>query len=104
MLSSTFPEVIASYVSAAPSFGYNSLPRYWEEALCLYQSNHMLKESSELSFSGIREETVQRFFNFTRAWMKIKDDPDAAGKLASSYGDSYFYFAIFRYTPGIFHE
>jgi hypothetical protein len=97
-------EDIAALVPAAPSFGYRVLPRYWEEALCLYQSVNSLKTLSEISFTGIRQETIDRFYGFMKAWSVLERDPEAAARLAPSYGNSYFYFSIFRYSRGTFHE
>jgi hypothetical protein len=95
---------VAALLPAAPSFGYTVLPRPWEEALCLYQSVNSLQASSEISFTGLRQETIERFYRFSQAWLPIKDDPKAAAKLAPAFGDSYFYFSIFRYCRGAFHE
>jgi len=94
---------MAQLLPAAPSFGYRALPRYWEEALCLYQSKSMGR-SKDFSFSGVRQETVDRFFRFTDAWAKTNDDSDAAAKLAPVFGDTYFFYAAFRYSPGVVHE
>jgi len=91
---------VTSGISFAPSFGYKVSPRYWQEALCLYQSENMGQASGQPSFPGVSGETVERFFNFTREWMKIKNDPDVAEKMQPSFGDSYFYFAMFRFSPG----
>ena len=95
---------LAALAPAAPAFGYTVLPRCWEEALCLYQSSNSLQTSSGLSYSGLRQETVERFIEFTRTWARMEDDPEAAAKLASAYGDSYFYFSLFRHSRGAFHE
>ena len=97
-------DMLSVFAPAAPSFGYAVLPRYWEEALCLFQSRNMLETSTGLSFSGIRQETIDRFFSFTRTWMAMKDTRDAPAKLAHSFGDSYFFYSIFRYSPGMRHE
>jgi hypothetical protein len=94
---------VAALAPVAPAFGYTVLPRSWEEALCLYQSVNSLKTSS-LPYSGVRQETVERFFSFSKTWVRMKNDPEAAAKLAPSFGDSYFYFSVFKYSPGIFHE
>ncbi|MGA2508308.1 MAG: hypothetical protein ABSF80_12625, partial [Chitinispirillaceae bacterium] len=60
--------------------------------------------SSEVSFPGLRRETVERFNEFARTYSPLADDPAAAAKLASAFGDSYFYFSIFRHSRGAFHE
>jgi hypothetical protein len=97
-------EDVAVLAPAAATFGYTVLPRYWEEALCLYQSVHSLQASSEISFSGLRKETVERFYWFTNAWIQMENDPGSAAKLAPEYGDSYFYFSIFKHSAGTIHE
>jgi hypothetical protein len=97
-------EDVSILLQFAHSFGYTTLPRYWEEALCLKQAIQAQKSSTDVSFSGVRPEIVNRFFTFTQTWLQMENDPDAAAKLASSFGDSYFYFSIFRYSHGVFHE
>jgi hypothetical protein len=94
----------AAIAPAAPAFGYAALPRAWEEALCLYQSVNSMQASSEVSFSGLRQETVNRFIEFSQAWLHLENDPAAATKLAPAFGDSYFYFSLFRYSRGAMHE
>lgn len=91
---------IPVYVQFAHTFGYQILPQYWEEALCLNHALHAQKNSSEISFSGLRQETVNRFYTFTQSWLQMEKDPDAAIKLAPSYGDTFFYFSMFRYSRG----
>jgi hypothetical protein len=91
---------LADLARFAHKFGYNSLPRYWEEGLFLYQTMKMKQNPSEFSFSGVRQETVNRFLQFNRAMKQLMADPDAASKLAPSFGDSYFFFYTFRYSPG----
>ena len=85
---------------ATPAFGYTVLPRCWEEALCLYQASNAKQAPSETSFTGLRQETVERFYKFSRAYSSLADDPAAAAKLSAAFGDSYFYFSVFRYSPG----
>ena len=96
-------EEAAMLATSAPAYGYTVLPRYWEEALCLHRSVNAPHPDS-ISFSGLRQETVDRFYRFTRAWIEIKDDPGAAAKLSSEFGDSYFYFSVFKYSAGKFRE
>jgi hypothetical protein len=95
---------VAALATAAPAYGYTVLPRSWEEALCLYQAVNSMQASSEVSFSGVRQETVERFNEFSRAWLSMEHDREAAAKLAPAFGDSYFYFSIFRHSRGVFHE
>lgn len=97
-------EGVAVLAPFAPAFGYTKLPRYWEEALCLYQSVNSLNASSEVSFSGLPQETVELFKKFSQAWLPMEHDPEAAAKLALAFGDSFFYFSLFRYSRGVFHE
>lgn len=97
------PDQAAALVPMAYAFGYTTLPRYWEEAVCLYQSVNML-QGSDLSFSGLRQETIERFLNFTKAWVRIQKDPDAAVKLKPAFGESYFFYSMFKYTAGVYNE
>ena len=91
---------VAAIAPSAAEFGYAVLPRNWEEALCLYQSEKMVESSSGMSFSGVRQETVDRFIGFTRTWIPMQHDSAAAAKLAPAFGDSYFYFSVFRFSAG----
>jgi hypothetical protein len=88
----------------APVFGYTALPRCWEEALCFYQASNAQQAPSKVSFSWLRQETVVRFYEFSRAYSSLADDPAAAAKLATAFGDSYFYFSVFKHSPGNLHE
>jgi hypothetical protein len=94
------PDGVADLAPAAPALGYTVLPRCWEEALCAYRAAN----SSEAPFSGLRQETVERFNDFVRAYSPLADDPAAAAKLAPAFGDSYFYFSIFRHSAGAGHD
>jgi hypothetical protein len=97
-------ERMAGLAPKAPAFGYTVLPRCWEEALCVYLVASQQTPLSEASFSKLREETVRRFSEFAQASMQMRNDPAAATKLAPSFGDSYFYFTIFKHSPGIRNE
>ncbi|HMA64071.1 MAG: DUF6057 family protein [Fibrobacterota bacterium] len=89
---------------AASSFGYQHLPKNWEEAVCLNLAMKMMQESSEnTSFSGISQKTVDRFKAFTNDYLPLEKDPQAAEKLKPAYGDTYFYFFIFRHASGVNH-
>jgi hypothetical protein len=94
------PEGLAALVPAAPAFGYTVLPRYWEEALCVYQAAKSQEVPSVASNSWLRPETVERFNAFAQACLQMADDPAAAEKLAPAFGDSYYYFSIFRHSKG----
>jgi hypothetical protein len=85
----------------AREFGYSLLPRCWEEALCVFQA-----ANAPQTFSGtyFRPETVGRFNEFARACMAQRNDSTAAVNLTPAYGRSYFFYSIFRYTPGVRHE
>jgi hypothetical protein len=95
---------LAALAPAAPAFGYTVLPRSWEEALCVNQAANSQQAPSETSFSGLRRETVERFNEFARACLQMADDPAAEAKLAPTFGDSYYYFSIFRHSQGTLHE
>jgi hypothetical protein len=62
------------------------------------------RTSSDVPFSGLRQETVDRFYRFTQAWLQLENHPDAAEKLAPTFGDSFFYFSMFRHSRGVSHE
>jgi hypothetical protein len=97
-------ERLADLAPEAPAFGYTVLPRCWEEALCVYLVAGPQTPLFEASFSKLRQETVQRFSEFARASMQMGNDPAAAAKLAPLFGDSYFYFSVFKHSAGIRNE
>jgi len=98
------PEGLVALLPAALAFGYTALPRYWEEALCVYQATNSQQPSSNGSVSGLRPEAVERFNLFAKSFIQIADDPAAADKLAPAFGDSYYYFSVFRHSKGAQHE
>jgi hypothetical protein len=95
---------IAALAPAATEFGYSTLPRYWEEALCIVQTSNQIPEQTGQISHLVRPQTIERFTEFAQNYMPLANDPAAARKLASAFGDSYFYFSIFRYSPGVRHE
>jgi|GEM_PF-1538178 len=97
-------EDLSVLAGEASAFGYAVLPRYWDEALCLYQSMKSFQETSKVFFSGLRPETIERFNRFFNAYSQIENDPEAAARLAPEFGDSYFYFSIFKHTGRALHE
>jgi hypothetical protein len=97
------PDGVAVLAPAARAF-YTVLPRYWEEALCVYLAANLEKAPSMESYSGLRRETMERFNEFAQACISFKDDSTAAAELARAFGDSYFYFSVFRHSSGVWHE
>jgi hypothetical protein len=97
-------EDVSMLSQVAPTFGYTLLPRYWEEAVCMNMAVQAQRTSSDVPFSGLRQETVDRFYRFTQAWLQLENHPDAAEKLAPTFGDSFFYFSMFRHSRGVSHE
>jgi hypothetical protein len=95
---------LATLAPAAPAFGYAVLPRCWEEALYVNMAANAEQAPSEAFFSGLRQETMARFNGFVRACLPLGNDSIAAAALAPAFGDSYFYFSIFRYSRGVLHE
>jgi hypothetical protein len=98
------PNGVADLAPEALVLGYTILPRYWEEALCTYQAANLQQGLSEASNSWLRHKTVERFNEFLRVYLPQADDPAAAAKLAPAFGDSYFYFSVFRHSRGARHE
>jgi hypothetical protein len=90
-------------ISVAEKYGYTVLPRYWDEAYCLYQSFNLMQTSSTVSFSGVSQNTVKRLYKFTNDFLQMGKDNLAASKLASVHGSSYFFYFTFRYSPGGFN-
>jgi hypothetical protein len=95
---------LAALIPAAPAYGYTELPRYWEEALCVYRAANATPALTLSSNSMLRPETVERFNEFAQACMQMTNDPDAEAKLAPAFGDSYYYFSIFKHSNGVRHE
>jgi hypothetical protein len=98
-------EGLTALAPAAPAFGYKRLPRCWEEALCvnLVVSKEELTPSN-VSFPGMRQATLERLNQFIQVSLTIGNDSIAAAKLAPAYCDSYFYFYMFKYSYGVYHE
>jgi hypothetical protein len=96
---------VAEFLQNVSIVNYSVLPRLWEEGICVYQASNYDQGSSGSTLpSGLHQSTVNRFNEFARSCMTIGDDNTAAAKLAPLYGDSYFFYSIFRYSPGIQHE
>lgn len=95
---------IAEFAPRASSLGYTVLPRCWEQALCVYLAMTSLWSNSGASFPGISQITTNYFNEFSHAYDKLSGDPSIASKLAPSFGDSYFYFSTYRFSPGVRHE
>jgi hypothetical protein len=98
------PDGVADLAPGAPALGYTVLPRSWEEALCVYRAANSQQASSVASNSLLRQEAIGRFSEFARIYSQLADDPAAAEKLAPAFGDSYFYFSIFRHSRGARHD
>jgi hypothetical protein len=47
---------------------------------------------------------VERLSAFSQAWLRVENDPKAAETLSPAFGDSYFYYSVFRYCRGDAHE
>jgi len=94
----------ASLILAAPVYGYTSLPRYWGEALCVNQAANPNGAMATAALSWVRPETVDRFNTFAQRYLQLANDPEVADKLAPAFGDSYFFFSIFKYTRGTHHD
>jgi hypothetical protein len=92
---------IAGMATRAATFGYTVLPRYWEEALCVYMAQN--EQDSSISLSMLHPETVERFNEFARTMLQ-NNSPAASEMLAPEFGDSYFYFSVFRHSAGSRHE
>jgi hypothetical protein len=96
---------VPEFLQNASTVNYSVLPRLWEEGICVYQAANYDQGSTGGTLpSGLHLSTVNRFNEFARACMAIGDDNTAAAKLAPLYGDSYFFYSIFRYSPGARHE
>jgi hypothetical protein len=94
---------LARLSPAAPAFGYTRLPRYWEEALCVNLAANS-ESQPEASFAGLRRETMERFNEFVQDCLPLGDDSTAAAKLGPEFGDSYFYFSIFKHSRGVRYD
>ncbi len=96
---------IYDFLQDASTVGYSVLPRLWAEGICVYHAANFDQNSSEnISLPGVHQSTVARFNEFARTCMTIGDDKKAALRLAPLFGDSYFFYSIFRYSPGVQHE
>jgi hypothetical protein len=94
---------VANLIPVSSEFGYETVPRYWQEATCIYQ-NVTSEQTTGAEISGISQDTKVRFKSMTQQWRSLKGDSKAAEKLASEFGDSFFYYFIFKYCVGTVHE
>lgn len=95
---------VAELMHGASTVGYSAVPRLWEEAICFYHAASFDQSGGGSPPSGLQQSTVSRFNEIARACMAIGDDNKAAAKLAPQFGDSYFFYSIFRYSPGARNE
>ena len=92
------PGSAAEEIVDAPRLGYGSLPRCWQEALCITmsQDSAWAARATELP---VRPETMERFGRFLQRYSLLENDPAAAPReLEAEFGDSYFYFYTFEFT------
>ncbi|MCY3022703.1 MAG: DUF6057 family protein [Planctomycetota bacterium] len=79
---------------------YPAIPRHYEEAILIYQRP---KPPPPVDLHGrtIRAETLQRFAKFDEiARRHLRDLPSIQPSLAREYGDTFWFFALYGYTPG----
>ena len=87
---------VAAHIHRLENFGFKKLPRYYEEALVI----HMGPEAEKTLLPDRwrpGKEAVQRAWNFSSARNQFgKDEKSAIRKLAKEYGDSYYYYYLFK--------
>jgi hypothetical protein len=90
-----------------PRFGYNHIPRHYEEAALLFEMRH---NGQKVDFGGlaIRDTTLARF----RRFQMVIGQPygaaglggapsQRAGTLIAEFGDTYWFYFLFGETPGL---
>jgi len=94
------PGNAAEAISRAAERGFHTLPRHWQEALCITMSQDSAWAARAADLP-IQPETMDRFDRFMQRYSVLENDPATAPReLQAEFGDSYFYFYTFEFTPG----
>jgi hypothetical protein len=81
---------IAEHLPRLGELGYARIPRHYEEALAVHSA-------ATREPVPVRPETIKRFKAFSQQYAPLKDRKDVAvRRLAPQFGDSYFYYHVFR--------
>ncbi|MBN1307521.1 MAG: hypothetical protein JXA18_06365 [Chitinispirillaceae bacterium] len=85
----------------APSLGYTTLPRHWEEGICVYLTREDGNPADAAEhIARISPATFRRFDRFMQMYFSLEGDPSAAKKLGPLFGSTYYYFYSFESTYG----
>jgi hypothetical protein len=85
------PDKIFANLHRLDDFGYDRIPRHYEEALMVYCD--MTKEKAPL----ISSETVSRYEAFVERYRTLRQNRNAAfAALANDFSDTYFFYHIFK--------
>ena len=85
---------IVAMIGQLDNFGYDEIPRHYEEAILIYQS--LARTKVNPGNLRISSRTMERSKNFERAYANLRNDGEqAAINLAAEFGDTYFYYFAF---------
>ena len=80
----------------ARTFGYDKLPRHFEEAVLLYLGLGGERDQELLKGFKISNRTIQRFRHFQKILSEHKGNQAAAlNELRKQHGDTYWYYALY---------
>ncbi len=89
------PEKVVENLHLLDDFGYQRIPRHYEEAIMVYSG--MTREKVPLHGRRISPETIRRYDAFVQRYGPLRQNRNAAfAALASDFSDSYFFYHIFR--------
>jgi hypothetical protein len=89
-------EAFTENLNRLDDFEYKNIPKIFEEAILFY--NYTKKKQLDLGSRKISNESQQRFAGFLGIYLgRYNGDRNAAyEELAKNYGDSYFFYCIYR--------
>ncbi|UCG49563.1 MAG: hypothetical protein JSU94_07240 [Phycisphaerales bacterium] len=89
------PEKVVENLHLLDDFGYERIPRHYEEAIMVYSD--MTRDKVPLRGRQINPETIRRYKAFVQRYGPLRQNRNAAfAALASDFSDSYFFYHIFR--------
>jgi hypothetical protein len=89
---------LAKHLPRLNDFGYQRIPRHFEEAMLVYNQIAGAKGIT-LPGKNISEETVRKFEDFNRIRAKYKDNTAAARRELEKYRDTYWFYGLYYYKP-----
>ena len=91
-------EKLINGIKNAHAQGHTSLPRHWEEAICVHMTRGDRDTAAGMTgdVPMVSQEAFQRFDQFMQRYFSLEDDPAALNKLGPLFGSTYYYFYSFE--------